>query len=92
MLKIVSLICSLCILIPSTPSSAGTGKIALTFDDGPHPLYTPMILDILKDNDIKATFFIIGENAEKHPEIVERIIAEGHEIVIIPTRIRILKI
>lgn len=68
-----------------SPVSAGdtaeeTEKIALTFDDGPHPVYTPQILDILKENGIKATFFIIGENAEKYPEIVERIIDEGHEV------------
>ncbi|MCI8589767.1 MAG: polysaccharide deacetylase family protein [Clostridiales bacterium] len=55
-------------------------KIALTFDDGPHPQYTEEILDILAENDIKATFFIIGQNAEKYPEIVQRIVNEGHEI------------
>lgn len=55
-------------------------KIALTFDDGPHPKYTEEILDILKANDLKATFFIIGQNAEQYPEIVQRIVDEGHEI------------
>lgn len=54
--------------------------VALTFDDGPHPEYTPQILDILKKYGVKATFFVIGKNAEAHPELVERIIAEGHEI------------
>jgi len=67
-------------LLSSAPASKTSERIALTFDDGPHPVYTPMILDILKENGIKATFFIIGENAEKHPDIVRRIIAEGHEI------------
>lgn len=55
-------------------------KIALTFDDGPHPRYTRRILDILKKYDIKATFFIIGQNVEYYPGIVEQIIAEGHEV------------
>ena len=55
-------------------------KIALTFDDGPHPIYTPIILDILKEYGVQATFFVIGENAERHPDLIRRILAEGHEI------------
>ena len=55
-------------------------KISLTFDDGPHPHYTPEILDILKEYNVKATFFLIGENVALYPELVERILAEGHEI------------
>ena len=55
-------------------------KIALTFDDGPSALYTAKILDILNKYDVKATFFIIGENAEQNPELVEREISEGHEL------------
>lgn len=55
-------------------------KIALTFDDGPHPVYTEQILDILDDYGIKATFFIIGENAQRYPDLVKRAIAAGHEI------------
>jgi peptidoglycan/xylan/chitin deacetylase (PgdA/CDA1 family) len=54
--------------------------IALTFDDGPHPKKTPEILDILKQNSIPATFFVVGENAAENEEIVERIYREGHEI------------
>lgn len=54
--------------------------IALTFDDGPHPKNTGEILDILKDYGIKATFFVIGENVDLYPELIEREIAEGHEI------------
>lgn len=54
-------------------------KMALTFDDGPHPL-TNKVLDLLKEYDMKATFFCIGKEVEKHPEIVQRIINEGHEI------------
>lgn len=54
--------------------------VYLTFDDGPHPLATPAVLDILKKNNIKATFFCIGENIVKYPELIERIIAEGHAL------------
>jgi peptidoglycan-N-acetylglucosamine deacetylase len=54
--------------------------IAMTFDDGPSPETTPRLLDILKQRNIKATFFMIGQNAERNPEIVKRILAEGHEI------------
>lgn len=55
-------------------------KIALTFDDGPHPRLTPEILDILKKYDVKATFFLVGENVGRYPHLVERILADGHEI------------
>lgn len=59
----------------------GEEKIAyLTFDDGPNTSVTPKILDILKDKDIKATFFVIGKNVEEHPEIVKRAYEEGHYI------------
>lgn len=54
--------------------------IALTFDDGPHRKYTPAILDLLKEHDAKATFFIVGTNAEKNPDIVLRMFEEGHEL------------
>ncbi len=54
--------------------------IALTFDDGPDPLYTPRILDILQEKEAQATFFLIGKHAEAYPSIVRRIAAEGHEI------------
>lgn len=55
-------------------------KIALTFDDGPHPLYTAQILDILSEYHVPATFFVIGENVERYPELLERALSEGHEI------------
>ena len=55
-------------------------KVALTFDDGPHPVYTPEILDILSEYGVKATFFIVGENAEEHPDLIIDEIAGGHEI------------
>lgn len=54
--------------------------IALTFDDGPHPLYTEKILDLLKKYDAKATFFVIGENLKLYKETVKKAVDEGHEI------------
>ncbi|WMM26512.1 polysaccharide deacetylase family protein [Tissierella sp. MB52-C2] len=54
--------------------------IALTFDDGPHPQYTPEILDLLDQYNIKATFFVLGQFAEKYPDIIKRQAEEGHEI------------
>lgn len=60
--------------------TGGEKLVALTFDDGPDPRFTPQILDILKKNHIKATFFVVGENCEAYPDIVKRQAAEGHEI------------
>ena len=54
--------------------------VYLTFDDGPHPEHTLAILDILKQNEIKATFFVVGIQAEKHPDVLRRIFNEGHAI------------
>ncbi|MGE7624539.1 polysaccharide deacetylase family protein [Viridibacillus sp. NPDC096237] len=54
--------------------------VAITLDDGPHPRYTGQILDLLAKYRVKATFFVIGENAEKHPELVLRTYKEGHEL------------
>ncbi len=54
--------------------------VALTFDDGPSPEWTPKILDELKKAGVKATFFMIGEHVEKYPEIAKRVAEEGHEI------------
>ncbi len=59
------------------PSS---NKIYLTFDDGPIPIVTPWVLDVLKQNNIKATFFCVGENVVKHPDIFQRILDEGHSV------------
>jgi peptidoglycan-N-acetylglucosamine deacetylase len=53
--------------------------VALSFDDGPDPTHTPQVLEILKGADATATFFLIGERAEAHPELVRRIKVEGHE-------------
>ncbi len=73
------------------PSSTGTHDsynrvatslplAALTFDDGPHPTNTPRLLDLLKQRNVKATFYVIGTNVRRYPEIMRRIVAEGHEI------------
>ena len=63
-----------------TRYGAARHKIALTFDDGPDPEYTPEILDELKKANAPATFFVIGLNGELHPDLLKREIAEGHEI------------
>lgn len=54
--------------------------IYLTFDDGPVPQITDWVLDVLKEHEVKATFFCIGENIKKNPEIFKRIISEGHAV------------
>ncbi|NSW81931.1 MAG: polysaccharide deacetylase family protein [Syntrophothermus sp.] len=54
--------------------------VALTFDDGPDPRYTPQVLDILKQHRVHATFFVVGESVQRHPDIVKRELQEGHEI------------
>jgi len=71
----------------STPSSYviqrtgdHPGSIALTFDDGPDPAWTPAILDILKQENVPATFFVIGKNGQAHPDLLRRIVNEGHEL------------
>ena len=61
-------------------TSSRNHSLALTFDDGPDPVYTPKVLDLLREHGVNATFFLIGELAALHPEIVRRILDEGHEI------------
>lgn len=61
-------------------ASDGRLRVALTFDDGPHPKYTPQILDILAQYGVPATFFAVGENVAAYPEIAKRICREGHEL------------
>lgn len=56
------------------------GTVALTFDDGPNPTFTPQILAVLKKYNIKVTFFMVGMEAEKYPEIVKQVAADGHAI------------
>ncbi|MBA2667967.1 MAG: polysaccharide deacetylase family protein [Trueperaceae bacterium] len=54
--------------------------VALTFDDGPHPVYTPQLLDVLAKYDARATFFMVGEQAKAHPDVVQRVAAARHTI------------
>ena len=58
----------------------GEHQVAITFDDGPDPRWTPKVLDILKAANVKAAFFLVGVNAERYPGLVRRIVNEGHEI------------
>ncbi len=55
-------------------------RVALTFDDGPRPPYTGQILDVLKKEGVTATFFVLGENARRYPDLVKRIEVEGHRV------------
>lgn len=57
-----------------------TGTVTFTFDDGPDPIHTPAVLDVLKAHSIKATFFCIGSKVKEHPEIIERMVAEDHTV------------
>jgi peptidoglycan/xylan/chitin deacetylase (PgdA/CDA1 family) len=67
---------------PGATSSFNPGGqyIMLTFDDGPHAVYTPQILDILKEKKVKATFFVVGTKAMHHKEILQRMHSEKHDI------------
>ncbi len=64
----------------SQPVDVQPGVVHLTFDDGPHPEYTPAILDVLARHDAKATFFVLGSLVEAHPAIFQRIVDEGHTV------------
>lgn len=64
----------------SLPQRPGQKSIALTFDDGPVPLYTRQILDVLDRYRVKATFFCIGDNARRFPDLVQEIVARGHTL------------
>ncbi|MFE1174387.1 glycosyltransferase [Streptomyces sp. NPDC058773] len=72
-------------VIAGAATSAHTARVkdrtlALTFDDGPDPVWTPRILDALRRNHVHATFFVVGTQVVAHPELVRRIVAEGHQI------------
>lgn len=73
--KILRLLCPAVYKIPTVEN-----EVYLTFDDGPCPETTPQILDILQKHSIKATFFCVGDNIIKHPELFTRIKAEGHQV------------
>ncbi len=64
----------------TTAGPARERAIHLTFDDGPHPEHTAPLLDLLAEHDAKASFFLIGKQIEKHPELARRIAAEGHTL------------
>ena len=58
----------------------GATGFALTFDDGPDPIYTPLLLDLLAKHAVKATFFVVGEKAAQQPQLIRRIVDEGHAV------------
>lgn len=61
-------------------AAAKQPRLFLTFDDGPHPVFTPMLLDILREFEVRATFFVVGSEVERHQDIVQRIVREGHAL------------
>jgi peptidoglycan/xylan/chitin deacetylase (PgdA/CDA1 family) len=75
---------ALAAILPSswlaTRGKSDTKALALTFDDGPHQEYTPRVLELLGKHGAKATFFFIGENIERHPALVKRVVDEGHQL------------
>ncbi len=66
--------------LPGPHQGTTQAVVALTFDDGPHPVWTPAVLDVLDRYGVPATFFPIGSLAERHPDIVRRVVAEGHAL------------
>lgn len=67
-------------LAPSLLGVRPAGEVAITFDDGPDPASTPLVLDLLATHDVKATFFMLGEMAKRHPEVARMVADEGHRI------------
>jgi peptidoglycan/xylan/chitin deacetylase (PgdA/CDA1 family) len=68
------------LLFPSVLFTTTAAGIHLTFDDGPHPTATPAVLNILRERNIQATFFFLGQNVQQYPDIAKRVAAEGHTI------------
>ncbi|SCL20639.1 Peptidoglycan/xylan/chitin deacetylase, PgdA/CDA1 family [Micromonospora nigra] len=66
--------------VPGTRTTTGTGQVALTFDDGPHPQYTPQVLAALREHQVTATFCVVGQNAEAYPWLIQQIVADGHTL------------
>lgn len=57
-----------------------SGKVCLTFDDGPHPVHTPRLLDVLREHGVRATFFVVGRLLRQHPALIRRVADEGHAL------------
>jgi peptidoglycan/xylan/chitin deacetylase (PgdA/CDA1 family) len=64
--------------VASVSKTEDAPVVAITFDDGPHETYTPILLEGLKQRNVKATFFVIGESAKAHPELIKQMVDEGH--------------
>ncbi|MEU8049586.1 polysaccharide deacetylase family protein [Micromonospora haikouensis] len=60
--------------------TTGSAQVALTFDDGPDPQYTPQVLALLREYGVTATFCVVGENAQSHPDLIQAIVADGHTL------------
>jgi peptidoglycan/xylan/chitin deacetylase (PgdA/CDA1 family) len=67
------------VVLTAMPPGAGR-ELYLTFDDGPDPQHTPALLDLLRQHQVRATFFLIGSKAEREPQLVRRMLAEGHRL------------
>ena len=81
----VPLLTAVPVLRPLWPTLTGSGKsgrVALTFDDGPDPASTPEFLDLLAAADVRATFFLLGEMIERAPDLPRRMVDEGHEVAV----------
>ncbi|MEU5937747.1 polysaccharide deacetylase family protein [Micromonospora sp. NPDC047548] len=60
--------------------TTGSSEVALTFDDGPDPQYTPQVLEVLREFHVRATFCVVGENVQNHPDLIRAIVADGHTL------------
>jgi peptidoglycan/xylan/chitin deacetylase (PgdA/CDA1 family) len=69
-----------CALLPGLAGIVAGSHVALTYDDGPDPVSTPHFLALLRRHDVRATFFLLGRHAVRHPALVRAIVAEGHEL------------
>jgi peptidoglycan-N-acetylglucosamine deacetylase len=69
-------------LWPAMEARGRSGHVALTFDDGPDPVSTPHFWDLLDELDVRATFFVLGSRAARHPEVVAETVARGHEVAV----------
>jgi len=67
-------------IVSGPDATDGRHLLALTYDDGPSPLNTPALLDVLAEHNVQATFFLIGEHVRKHPDLARRVVSVGHVI------------